>query len=251
MGGCVTKDQAISHAQYLDLVYSKYGTLYEMLPNAPRPSSYLTTSKSLDTPPVDGVIGYVSQTSTKSSSKQKSVLHTCSHNPSKNSSSSGKTSEVHAIQSTAIDKAYKGKRKGKGKAKADAPKYDPPKSSVDGSSKRKPKYPCLICEEDHYTKDCPRCFEVNCLLKGNPTVLKEPFTSQHMQLVDQPQSYASSGSQVFMMQGSSPISISNRTKHYQTTPKYMVEKEVTNTPTSTLSSSGPLHIECPNSESVI
>ena len=50
MGGCVTKEKAITCAQYLELVYSKSFTLYEMLPNALIPSSDLTTSKSLDTP---------------------------------------------------------------------------------------------------------------------------------------------------------------------------------------------------------
>jgi len=46
MGGCVIEEQAIAHAQYLDLVYSQSGTLYEMLLDAPRPSSDLTTSNS-------------------------------------------------------------------------------------------------------------------------------------------------------------------------------------------------------------
>jgi hypothetical protein len=95
----------------------------------------LTASKSPDVPPVDGVIGSVSQTSTKASSKQKSVSNTGSNNPSKNSSNPGKTSEVHVVQSTTADKASKGKKKGKGKAKADTPKQDPPKSSVDDASK--------------------------------------------------------------------------------------------------------------------
>jgi hypothetical protein len=36
MGGCVTEEQAIARAQYLDLVYSQSGTLYELLPNAPQ-----------------------------------------------------------------------------------------------------------------------------------------------------------------------------------------------------------------------
>jgi hypothetical protein len=34
MGGAVTEEQAISQAQYLDLVYSQSGTLYDFLPNA-------------------------------------------------------------------------------------------------------------------------------------------------------------------------------------------------------------------------
>jgi len=69
MGGCVTEEEAIVHAQYLDLVYSQCDTLYDLLPNVPRPSSDLTTYKSLATPPINGVIGLVTQTPTKSSSK--------------------------------------------------------------------------------------------------------------------------------------------------------------------------------------
>lgn len=72
MGGCVTEDQAIVCVQYLDLVYSQSGTLYDLLPNAPRPSTDPASSKSPNVPPVDGIIGSVSQTSNKASSKQKS-----------------------------------------------------------------------------------------------------------------------------------------------------------------------------------
>jgi hypothetical protein len=39
MGGVVTEEQAISRAQYLDLVYSQTGTLYDLLPDLPRPST--------------------------------------------------------------------------------------------------------------------------------------------------------------------------------------------------------------------
>ncbi|MCY6488295.1 hypothetical protein, partial [Actinobacillus pleuropneumoniae] len=58
MGGCVTEEQAIARAQSLDLVYSQSGKLYEMLPDDLTQSLDLTASKSLDTPPVDGVIGF-------------------------------------------------------------------------------------------------------------------------------------------------------------------------------------------------
>lgn len=93
-----------------------------MFLDAPRPSSDLTTSKSLDVPPVDGMIGFVSHTSTKSSSKKKCVLNTHFNNPSKNSSNLGKTSKLHDVQSTVEDKASKGKKKAKGKAKVDTQK---------------------------------------------------------------------------------------------------------------------------------
>ena len=88
MGGCVTED----HAQYLDLVYSQSGTLYEILSDAPRPSLDPTSLKSLDVPPIDGIIGSISQTSTKASSKQKYVSNIVSNPPSKNSLNPGKTS---------------------------------------------------------------------------------------------------------------------------------------------------------------
>jgi len=70
MGHCVTEEQAITRAQYLDLFYLQSNMLYDMLPNAPSPSSNLTALKSPTTPPIDGVIGSVSQTPMKSSSKE-------------------------------------------------------------------------------------------------------------------------------------------------------------------------------------
>lgn len=108
----------------------------------------------------------------------------------------------------------KGKKKGKGKAKSDTPKQDPPKPSTNDASKCKMKYPCLICDEDHYTKDCPHHAEVRHLLKGTlgtQVMLKESFLSQHTSLVDQPLSSTSSGSQVFMS-GVTPIFVATRSK---------------------------------------
>ena len=34
-GGIITEDQVIYHAQYLYLIYTQFGTLYEKIPNAP------------------------------------------------------------------------------------------------------------------------------------------------------------------------------------------------------------------------
>ena len=97
MGGCVTEEQAIGHAQYLDLIYSQSGILYDVLPDSPKPSSNLMTYKSLATPPVDGVIGSMTQTPTQSSSKQKLVSNTAHNDSSHNSSALGKTLEVHVV----------------------------------------------------------------------------------------------------------------------------------------------------------
>jgi hypothetical protein len=57
MGGVVTEEQAISRAQYLDLVYSQMGTLYDLLPDAPRPSTSATSTTPAASHAADGVIG--------------------------------------------------------------------------------------------------------------------------------------------------------------------------------------------------
>ena len=57
MGGAVTKEQSISCAQYLDLVYSQFGTLYEPIPNDPRSTD--DPFRPTPEPHVDGNIGSV------------------------------------------------------------------------------------------------------------------------------------------------------------------------------------------------
>jgi hypothetical protein len=57
MEGIVTEEQAISCAQYLDLVYSQSSTLYDMIPHAPRPST--DSSKPSPGTHVDGIMGSV------------------------------------------------------------------------------------------------------------------------------------------------------------------------------------------------
>ena len=57
MGGVVTEEQAISHTQYLDLAYSQFGTLYDLIPQAPRPST--DPAKPPIETLVDGVIGSI------------------------------------------------------------------------------------------------------------------------------------------------------------------------------------------------
>jgi hypothetical protein len=57
MGGVITEEEAIARAQYLDLVYSQSGTLYELIPNAPHTS--IDPSKPSSTTHADGVIGFI------------------------------------------------------------------------------------------------------------------------------------------------------------------------------------------------
>ena len=85
MGGVVTKDEAIARAQYLDLVYSQNGTLYDLLPNAAQANT--DPSKPSSSPHADGVIisfknQYFSQSTTLSSTSPQTQI-----------------SEVNAVQS--------------------------------------------------------------------------------------------------------------------------------------------------------
>jgi hypothetical protein len=57
MGGIFTKEQAINHAQYLDLVYSQSGTLYDLILHAPHPST--DPSHPAQDAHVDGMVGSV------------------------------------------------------------------------------------------------------------------------------------------------------------------------------------------------
>ena len=57
MGDVVTEVQDISRAQYLDLAYSQSGTLYDLIPQAPHPSTDPT--KPVAEVPVDGIVGSI------------------------------------------------------------------------------------------------------------------------------------------------------------------------------------------------
>ena len=67
MGGVVTEEHAISQAQYLDLVYSQSGTLYDLIPQAPHPNTDL--AKTPVETPIDGVIGSIQPPSIVKASK--------------------------------------------------------------------------------------------------------------------------------------------------------------------------------------
>jgi hypothetical protein len=179
MGGVVTEEKVISHAQYLDLIYSQMSTLYDLLPDAPLPSTTATSTTPTTSHVVDGVIGTF-----HADTKSTSATHTNPKSPASNvqsaltpTPSTDKTSEVNSVQSTPAGKNKS--KKGKGKNKEDRnnnPQSDKPKTqSVDDKDKHKPRYPCLICGDDHYTKDCPRHAEVTKFLQGTKNLPHLPF----------------------------------------------------------------------------
>jgi hypothetical protein len=153
MGGVVTEEHAISHAQYLNLVYSQMGTLYDLLPELPRPGTSNTSTAPTASHAADGVIGTVhTQSHFVSSTKPKSS----SSNVQNSSSPSTPTSEVNVVQSTPVGKNKSKKGRGKNKEGKNNNQSEKTKiTPVEDQDKRKPHYPCLICGDDHYTKDCP------------------------------------------------------------------------------------------------
>ena len=176
MGGFVIEEKAISRTQYLDLVFSQSGTLYELIPQSPYPNT--DTAKPLAETPVDGVIGSIQPPSVVKASKQPNPSTPAPSNPTV-------STNINAIQ---ITQSSGNEKKGKGKNKKPGNQQENPKPTApenDNKGKRKAKYPCLLCGGDHFTKECPRRDEINKFLKSNlaPAVLTDPFPSQR-QLVD-------------------------------------------------------------------
>jgi hypothetical protein len=69
----------------------------------------------------------------------------------------GKTSEVNVVQSTLTGKNKSKKGRGKNKERKNNNQNEQTKiPPIEDQDKRKPRYPCLICGDDHYMKDCPR-----------------------------------------------------------------------------------------------
>jgi hypothetical protein len=106
MGGVVIEEQAISHTQYLDLVYSQMGTLYDLLPDAPRPSTTTTSTTPAASHATDGVIGTfhaqpqnVKASPTNPKSNASNVQNDLSPTPL-----ADKTYEVNSVQSTPVEK---------------------------------------------------------------------------------------------------------------------------------------------------
>jgi len=116
--------------------------------------------------------------------------------------------------------------------------------------KRKPRYPCLICEEEHFTRDCPHCAEVAKIVKGSqtPIVLKDPFPSQDNKMIGS--SSSASGEPIMMM---SHVRIVTRTQNYGSkSPVGGKEVEYSNSnPSTSAPGSDPLQIEKPNPDLVI
>ena len=106
MGGFVTKEKAISWAQYLDLVYSQFGTLYDQIPQASRPST--DPAKPPAEVPIDGIVGSIQSLSAMKLVKQTQTSPPTPLTPKV-------STEVNSIQSTQT--SGNNKKKGKNRNK--------------------------------------------------------------------------------------------------------------------------------------
>jgi hypothetical protein len=258
MGGVVTEEQAISRAQYLDLVYSQTGTLYDLLPDLPRPGTSTSSAPPVASHAADGVIGSThSHSHSVSTTTPKSTSSNVQSAPSP-APPPGKTSEVNVVQSTPAGKTKSRKGRGKNKeGKNNNPNEQTKSPPVDDRDKRKPRYPCLICGDDHYTKDCPRRAEVNKFLQGTPKPSTPAVLSQQQaSLVIHDQPSTSTQSYVLMCTGDSTknnVTLTTRAKDYTPSkekvddlPPDLVQPSPPNPSTN-----GPLHIEWPSLDTVL
>jgi hypothetical protein len=175
----------------------------------------------------------------------------------------GKTSEVNVVQSMPTGKNKSKKGRGKNKESKNNNQNEKTKTPpIEDRDKCKPCYPCLICGDDHYTKDCPRRAEVNKFLQGTPkpstpVVLSQPFPSQQQaSLVIHDQPSTSTTSYVLMCTGDSKnndVAIATRAKDYSPSkekvdnlPPDLVQPSPSNPPKN-----GPLHLERPSLDTVL
>jgi hypothetical protein len=117
MGGVVTEEKVISRVEYLDLVYSQTGTLYDLIPHAHR--SLNDPSRMTLESHVDGMVGSLKiQYETQANGKQSHTSSTLDSSQigTKYAPSTIEISEVNVVQSTSSQQPG-GKKKNKGKSK--------------------------------------------------------------------------------------------------------------------------------------
>lgn len=113
-GGFMAKEKFISRAQYLDLVYTQLGTLYDKISNTLRPSKKISPPPGKESHAFDGIIG---SSSSHSMSKPFGISLI---SPKKNSPSHTHVASASKIKSISSDKGKsqqkpRSKKKGKGK----------------------------------------------------------------------------------------------------------------------------------------
>jgi hypothetical protein len=175
--GVFSEEDAIMRAQQLELIYSRSGLLYEIFSDAPR--SILDKTRQRVGPHVDGiVISSQPKLAEKLTTQlqQLSIQHTAANQTTALVAPPTKTSDVHTVQSTnpKATQQPEGKKKQRKKGKGDKKPTD--NTNGGNTEKRKVRYPCNLCAEDHPTHLCPRLAEAQKFVtQQQPVVLTNPF----------------------------------------------------------------------------
>jgi hypothetical protein len=210
--GVFSEEEAIMRAQQFELIYSQSGLLYQILPDAPR--SILDKTRQRAGPHADGIVGSAQTKPAEQLTKQLqqlSIQHSAASQATASAAPPTQTSEVHSVQTTnpKANQQPEGKKKQRKKSKGDKKPND--KAGEGTTEKRKARYPCNLCAEDHPTHLCPRLAEAQKFVtQQQQAVLTNPF--QHGQNLTQasastekgsydncPPQNASSSANVYMM----------------------------------------------------
>ena len=139
----------------MDLIYSQSGILYEIIPEAPRPTHNVVKPK--PGPHADGVVGSVNSPTVESLAKQ---IHQLSIKHSmvevSKASPSPQNENVFAQTSQKGNQQPGGKKK-RGKKGEGNQNKKKPANNADGRKKenKKVEFPCKLWHEDHLTDICP------------------------------------------------------------------------------------------------
>lgn len=138
-------------------------------------------------------------------------------NQNENQSENTLASEINAMSSDKgkIPKQLGGQKKGKNnKNKQENP--TPEKSFESPTTARKPHYPCLICNDEHFTRVCPHQSEVSKLLRASNTsaVLTDLFLTPETHLVNIDNASTSQVLMLCIANTKNDVLVSKRNKDY-------------------------------------
>jgi hypothetical protein len=127
------------------------------MPDAP--CSILDKTRQRARPHADGIVGSAQTKPAEKLTKQLqqlSIQHTAASQTTSLAAPPTQTSEVHSVQLTnpKATQQSEGKKKQRKKGKGD--KKPTNNAGGDTTEKRKARYPCNLCVEDHLTHICPQ-----------------------------------------------------------------------------------------------
>ena len=182
-----SEEQAIVHAQQLELIYSQSRTLQKILPDAPRFMADIAKPK--PSPHADGIVGsiHVNTVNLLKQLQNLSLQIASSNQAALSTPTPSQPTSINVIQASNPkgNQQSDGKRKGQGKKKNQEGKGNANKlgnGAGEGrkESKKKVKFPCKLCNGDHLTHLCPKIQDAQYLLvqqgsSSSQAILTNPF----------------------------------------------------------------------------